>query len=41
MIREMQEKLGKEFEALSHELTVTLPKAIAQGTGWAWGPASP
>ena len=30
MIREMQEKLGKEFEALSHELTVTLPKAIAQ-----------
>jgi len=29
MIREMQEKLGKEFEALSHELTVTLPKAIA------------
>ncbi len=30
MIREMQEKLGKEFEALSHELTVTLPKAITQ-----------
>ncbi len=30
MIREMQEKLGKEFEALSPELTVTLPKAIAQ-----------
>ena len=30
MIKEMQEKLGKEFEALSHELTVTLPKAIAQ-----------
>ena len=29
MIKEMQEKLGKEFEALSHELTVTLPKAIA------------
>ena len=29
MIREMQEMLGKEFEALSHELTVTLPKAIA------------
>ena len=30
MIREMQEKLSKEFDALSHELTVTLPKAIAQ-----------
>lgn len=30
MIREMQEKLSKEFEELSHELTVTLPKAIAQ-----------
>ena len=30
MIREMQEKLSQEFEALSHELTVTLPKAIAQ-----------
>ncbi len=29
MIKEMQEKLGKEFEALGHELTVTLPKAIA------------
>jgi transcription elongation factor GreA len=30
MIREMQEKLGKEIEALSYELTVTLPQAIAQ-----------
>ena len=29
MIREMQEKLGKEIEALSHELTITLPQAIA------------
>lgn len=29
MIREMREKLGKEIEALSHELTVTLPQAIA------------
>ncbi len=29
MIREMREKLGKEIEALSHELTVTLPRAIA------------
>lgn len=29
MIREMQEKLGKEIEALSYELTVTLPQAIA------------
>jgi len=30
MIRDLQEKLGKEVEELSHELTVTLPKAIAQ-----------
>jgi transcription elongation factor GreA len=29
MIREMREKLGKEIEELSHELTVTLPQAIA------------
>jgi transcription elongation factor GreA len=29
MIHEMREKLGKEIEALSHELTVTLPQAIA------------
>ena len=29
MIREMQEKLGKEIEALSYELNVTLPQAIA------------
>ncbi len=29
MIREMREKLGAEIEALSHELTVTLPQAIA------------
>lgn len=29
MINEMREKLGKEIEALSHELTVTLPQAIA------------
>jgi transcription elongation factor GreA len=29
MIREMQEKLGKEIEALGHELNVTLPQAIA------------
>jgi transcription elongation factor GreA len=29
MIRDLQEKLGKEVEELSHELTVTLPKAIA------------
>jgi transcription elongation factor GreA len=29
MIQEMREKLGKEIEALSHELTVTLPQAIA------------
>ena len=30
MIREMQEKLSLEIEQLSHELTVTLPQAIAQ-----------
>lgn len=30
MIRDMQEKLGKEVEELSYELNVTLPKAIAQ-----------
>jgi transcription elongation factor GreA len=29
MINEMREKLGREIEALSHELTVTLPQAIA------------
>ncbi len=29
MIQEMREKLGKEIEALSHELMVTLPQAIA------------
>ena len=29
MIREMQEKLGREIEALSYELNVTLPQAIA------------
>ena len=29
MIREMRDKLGKEIEELSHELTVTLPQAIA------------
>lgn len=29
MIEEMREKLGKEIEALSRELTVTLPQAIA------------
>ena len=29
MIREMQEKLGKEIEELSYELNVTLPQAIA------------
>src|SRR5574337_2036944 len=29
MIREMREKLGQEIEQLSHELTVTLPQAIA------------
>ncbi len=30
MISEMREKLGKEIEELSRELTVTLPQAIAQ-----------
>lgn len=30
MITEMREKLGHEIEALTHELTVTLPQAIAQ-----------
>ncbi|MBM4185766.1 MAG: transcription elongation factor GreA [Gemmatimonadetes bacterium] len=29
MINEMREKLGREIEALTHELTVTLPQAIA------------
>jgi transcription elongation factor GreA len=29
MIEEMRQKLGKEIEALSRELTVTLPQAIA------------
>jgi transcription elongation factor GreA len=29
MIQEMREKLGKEIEELSRELTVTLPQAIA------------
>ena len=29
MIREMREKLGKEIEELTRELTVTLPRAIA------------
>ncbi len=29
MIDEMREKLGREIEALSHELKVTLPQAIA------------
>jgi transcription elongation factor GreA len=29
MIREMREKLSKEIEALSHELNITLPQAIA------------
>ena len=29
MIRALKDKLGKEIEELSHELTVTLPKAIA------------
>lgn len=29
MIQEMREKLGKEIEALSYELTVSLPQAIA------------
>ena len=31
MIREMRNKLGKEIEELSHELTVTLPQATAVG----------
>jgi len=30
MITEMREKLGREIEALTHELTITLPQAIAQ-----------
>ena len=30
MIREMREKLSNEITQLSHELTVTLPQAIAQ-----------
>lgn len=30
MITAMREKLGREIEALTHELTVTLPQAIAQ-----------
>ncbi|MEZ4456415.1 MAG: GreA/GreB family elongation factor [Gemmatimonadales bacterium] len=29
MIDEMREKLGKEIEALTHELNITLPQAIA------------
>lgn len=29
MIKATQEKLGKEIEALSHELNITLPQAIA------------
>ena len=29
MIREMRDKLGKEIDALSYELNVTLPQAIA------------
>lgn len=29
MIQEMREKLGKEIEALTYELNVTLPQAIA------------
>jgi transcription elongation factor GreA len=29
MIQEMREKLGREIEALSYELNVTLPQAIA------------
>lgn len=33
MIREMQEKLGKEIEELKRELTVTLPQAIASAVG--------
>src|SRR5690606_3257666 len=30
MLSEIREKLGQEIEALSHELNVTLPRAIAQ-----------
>jgi transcription elongation factor GreA len=30
MIREMQEKLGREVDQLSHELNILLPQAIAQ-----------
>jgi len=30
MITEMREKLGREIEALTHELTIALPQAIAQ-----------
>lgn len=30
MITAMREKLGREIEALTHELTITLPQAIAQ-----------
>lgn len=30
MITEMREKLGQEIEALTRELTITLPQAIAQ-----------
>lgn len=29
MIQEMREKLGREIEALTHELAVTIPQAIA------------
>lgn len=29
MLREMREKLGREIQELTHELKVTLPKAIA------------
>jgi transcription elongation factor GreA len=30
MIRQMQEKLGREIDQLSHELNILLPQAIAQ-----------
>ena len=30
MIREMQEKLGREIDQLSHELNILLPQSIAQ-----------
>ena len=30
MIREMQEKLGREIDQLTHELNILLPQAIAQ-----------